>query len=174
MALARWRLYAAMEESLRLHADAQAAVQVSCYVVVPLVPRQSVARAALAWARRSRLPTASLERPVQAHRRAVREQLAHTDALRSELEAEGMATELLDGEQVLRLLWARFNPTKADHPHRPRPLGWRCSESSTRPRIATSPARRRCGCASSSRSRASTSEPRISTWSLIVTSSRRS
>ena len=43
---------------------------------------------------------------MQAHRRAVREQLAHTDALRSELEAEGMATELLDGEQVLRLLWA--------------------------------------------------------------------
>ena len=123
LALARWRLYAAMEESLRLHADAQAAVQVSCYVVVPLVPRQSVARAALAWAKRSRLPTASLERPVQAHRRAVREQLAHTDALRSELEAEGMATELLDGEQVLRLLWARLNPTKADHPHRPAPAG---------------------------------------------------
>ena len=123
LALARWRLYAAMEESLRLHADAQAAVQVSCYVVVPLVPRQSVARAALAWARRSRLPTASLERQVQAHRRAVREQLAHTDALRSELEAEGMATELLDGEQVLRLLWARLNPTKADHAHRPAPAG---------------------------------------------------
>jgi len=123
LALARWRLYAAMEESLRLHADAQAAVQVSCYVVAPLVPRQTVARAALAWARRSRLPTASLERPVQAHRRAVREQLAHTDALRSELEAEGMATELLDGEQVLRLLWARLNPTKADHAHRRAPAG---------------------------------------------------
>ena len=123
LALARWRLYAAMEESLRLHADAQAAVQVSCYVVVPLVPRQTVARAALAWAKRSRLPTASLERPVQAHRRAVREQLAHTDALRSELEAEGMATELLDGEQVLRLLWARLNPTKADHAHRRAPAG---------------------------------------------------
>ena len=87
LALARWRLYAAMEESLRLHADAQAAVQVSCYVVAPLVPRQTAARAVLAWAKRSRLPTASLERPMQAHRRAVREQLAHTDALRSELEA---------------------------------------------------------------------------------------
>ena len=123
LALARWRLYAAMEESLRMHADAQAAVQVSCYVVAPLVPRQSVARAALAWARRTRLPTASLERPVQSHRRAVREQLAHTDALRSELEAEGMATELLDGEQVLRLLWARLNPTKADHAHRTVPAG---------------------------------------------------
>jgi TraG P-loop domain len=118
LALARWRLYAGMEESLRLHADAQAAVKVSCYAVVPLVPRQSVARAALAWARRSRLPTASLERPVSAHRRAVREQLAHVDALRAELEAEGMATELLDGEQVARLLWARFNPTRADDARR--------------------------------------------------------
>ena len=71
-ALAQWRLYAAMEESLRLHADRQAAVQVSCYVVVPFLPRQTVARAALAWARRRRLPTAGLERPVRAHRRAVR------------------------------------------------------------------------------------------------------
>ena len=59
-----------------------------------------------------------LERPVSAHRRAVREQLAHVDALRAELEAEGMATELLDGEQVARLLWARFNPTRADDTRR--------------------------------------------------------
>jgi len=118
LALARWRLYAGMEESLRLHADAQAAVQVSCYVVVPLVPRQSVARTALAWARRTRLPSASLERPVAAHRHAVREQLAHVDALRAELEAEGMATELLDGEQATRLMWARFSPTRADDARR--------------------------------------------------------
>ncbi|MGA2014790.1 MAG: hypothetical protein ABSH51_30280, partial [Solirubrobacteraceae bacterium] len=116
--LAQWRLYAAMEESLRLHADEQAAVQVSCYVVVPYLPRQHVARAALAWARRSRLPSASLERPLAAHRRAVREHLAHVDALRGELEAEAMPTHLLDGEQVAGLLWARLNPTRADHTHR--------------------------------------------------------
>ena len=108
-----------MEESLRLHADAHAAVQVCCYVVVPLLPRQNVARAALAWARRGKLPTAPLERPVEAHRRAVREHLAHVDTLRGELEAEGMPTELLDGEQVVRLLWERFNPTKADTGRRP-------------------------------------------------------
>ena len=114
LALAQWRLYAAMEESLRLHADEQAATEVSAYVVVPFMPRQTVARAALAWVRRRRLPTAPLERPLQAHRRAVREHLAHVDTLRSELEAEGMPTDLLDGEQVVRLLWARFNPTKAD------------------------------------------------------------
>jgi len=114
LALARWRLYAAMEESLRLHADDQAATEISAYVVVPFLPRQSVARAALAWAQRRRRPTAPLERPLQAHRRAVREHLAHVDALRSELEAEGMPTGLLEGEEVVRLLWARFNPTKAD------------------------------------------------------------
>ena len=119
LALTQWRLYAAMEESLRLHADAHAAVQVCCYVVVPLLPRQNVARAALAWARRGKLPTAPLERPVEAHRRAVREHLAHVDTLRGELEAEGMPTELLDGEQVVRLLWERFNPTKADTGRRP-------------------------------------------------------
>jgi hypothetical protein len=87
-----------MEESLRLHADDQAATEVSAHVVVPFLPRQSVARAALAWAQRRRLPTAPLERPLQAHRRAVREHLAHVDALRSELEAEGMPTGMLDGE----------------------------------------------------------------------------
>ncbi|MGB0097555.1 MAG: hypothetical protein WBP81_34095 [Solirubrobacteraceae bacterium] len=48
----------------------------------------------------------------------MREHLAHIDGLRSELEAEGMPTELLDGDAVLGLLWAQFNPTKADHSHR--------------------------------------------------------
>ena len=119
LALAQWRLYAALEESLRMHADAHAAVQVRCHVVVPFLPRQNVARAALAWARRSKLPTVPLERPVEAHRRAVREHLAHVDSLRGELEAEGMPTELLDGEEVVRLLWERFNPGKADSGRRP-------------------------------------------------------
>jgi hypothetical protein len=119
LALSRWRLHAALEESLRLHADSQAAVEINHYVVVPFLPRQPVARAALAYWRRGKLPTAPLERTLTAHRRAVREHLGRVDALRSELEAEGMATELLDGEQVVRLLWACFNPTKADLGRRP-------------------------------------------------------
>ena len=115
-------------------------------MVVPFLPRQSVARAALAWAQRGRLPTAPLERPLQAHRRAVREQLAHVDALRSELEAEGMPTELLDGEEVVRLLWARFNPTKADKGRRrARARRSSCSASSTPPPTGTSRGRRRSG-----------------------------
>jgi len=123
LALSRWRLYAALEESLRLHADSQAAVEVNHYVVVPFLPRQHVARAALAYARRGKLPTAPLERTLTAHRRAVREHLGRVDALRSELEAEGMATELLDGEQVVHLLWSCFNPTKADRGRHPARAG---------------------------------------------------
>ena len=48
LSLSRWRLYASLEESLRLNADDYAAVEVSHYVVVPFLPRQHVARAALA------------------------------------------------------------------------------------------------------------------------------
>ena len=118
LALSRWRLHAALEESLRLHADSQAAVEVNHYLVVPFLPRQHVARAALAYWRRGKLPTAPLERTLTAHRRAVREHLGRVDALRAELEGEGMATELLDGEQVVQLLWACFNPTRADRGRR--------------------------------------------------------
>ena len=123
LALSRWRLYAALEESLRLHADGQAAVEVSHYLVVPFLPRQHVARAAMAYWRRGKLPSAPLERSLTAHRRGVREHLGRVDALRAELEAEGLATELLDGEQIVHLLWAHFNPTKADRGRRPAQTG---------------------------------------------------
>src|SRR5205807_6334493 len=123
LSLARWRRHPALEESLRLPADSQAAVEANHYLVVPFLPRQHVARAALAYWRRGKLPTAPLERTLTAHRRAVREQLGRVDALRAELEAEGMATELLDGEQVVHLLWASFNPTKADGARRRGRLG---------------------------------------------------
>ncbi len=115
VALSQWRLYAALEQSLRAHADRQAAMQVDHYVIVPFSPRDRDARATLAWARgRTALPGGRLTRALAAHRRAVREHLARVDVLRGELEAEGLGTELLDGEAVLRLLWGRSNPTKAN------------------------------------------------------------
>jgi TraG P-loop domain len=128
LARSQWRLYAALEESMLLHADEQGAVHVCAHVVVPWTPRQSTTAAALAWARQARpgargLRSAALERPLAAHRRAVREHLAHVDSLRAELEAEGMSTELLAGEQVFRLLQARFNPTQADLGRTPAPTG---------------------------------------------------
>lgn len=115
LARSRWRLYGAMEDSLRRHADHQAAVQTTAYVVVPYLPHQRAARAALSHLRsRKRLPSDSLKRDLQAHRRAVRESLAHADAMRQELDALSLPTHLLNGEEVVSLLWSRFNPTQAD------------------------------------------------------------
>ncbi|MEA2312707.1 MAG: hypothetical protein QOE28_2675 [Solirubrobacteraceae bacterium] len=111
----RWRLAAAMEESLRRHADEQAAVELRAHVVAPFIPRRAAARRALAGLRHaSRLSADPLQRGLDAHRRAARESQAHTDALRAELEALGLPVRQLDGEQVLALLWARFNPSSAD------------------------------------------------------------
>jgi hypothetical protein len=145
MALAQWRLYAAMEESLRLHADEQAATEVSAYVVVPFMPRQTVARAALAWVLRGRLPTVPLERPLQAHRRALREHLAHVDVLRSELEAEGCPPTCSTASR-----WSVCCGPASTRPRLTRAgvrsaRRSRCSANSTRRTIATSPARRRSG-----------------------------
>src|SRR4051812_30605174 len=115
----RRRLHAGLEESLRRHGDEQATVQVRAYVVVPLLGRTQRPRATLAWARGKRSPSGPLQRSLHAHGRAVREHLAHVDALRAELEADGMATRLLDGAEVMGLLWARFNPTQADRGREP-------------------------------------------------------
>jgi hypothetical protein len=120
LALARWRLYAAMDESLRLHADDQAAVRFDAYVIVPYVPKQRSTRSLLQELRfgRGKLPVAPLSRGLKLHRRAVRESLAQADAIRSELEALSFPTRLLNGEEVASLLWARFNPTAADRGRR--------------------------------------------------------
>jgi hypothetical protein len=116
LALSRWRMYAAMEESLRVHADHQAAVQFNAYVVVPYLPKGHLARTVMQELRprRRRLPASVLERRLADHRRAVREGLAHVETIRSELDALSMPTRLLNGEEVAALLWARFNPTSAD------------------------------------------------------------
>lgn len=121
LALSRWRLYAAMEESLRQHADHQAAMQMSAYVVIPYVPGRYSARALMQLVRPGggKLPVAALERDLKEHRRAVREGLAHVDSVRAELDALSLPTRLLDGEEVVELLWSRFNPTLADQGTRP-------------------------------------------------------
>jgi hypothetical protein len=120
VALSRWRLFAGMEESLRLHADDQAAVQFNAYVVVPYIPGRQSARDLLHELRRGRgkLAVAPLERELNAHRRAVRESLAHTDAIRAELDSLSLPTRMLNGDEVATLLWERFNPTSADHRRR--------------------------------------------------------
>jgi TraG P-loop domain len=119
--LSRWRLYGAMEESLRLHSDDFAAVQFNTYVVVPYLPRVRDARTMLRQVgpHRTRMPSGPLERQLQPHRRAIRESLAQVDSLRVELDGLSLESRLLNGEEVAQLLWSRFNPTYADSRRRP-------------------------------------------------------
>jgi hypothetical protein len=110
------RLHAALRESLARHADAQAAVDVAYYVVVPYLPDQ---RKRVEWrhllpGRRSRLAVAALQRSLESHRRVARESLHATDLIRGDLEALDLSTHMLSGPEVLDLLWRRFNPTTAD------------------------------------------------------------
>jgi type IV secretory system conjugative DNA transfer VirD4/TraG family protein len=110
------RLHAALGESLERHADAQAAVDIGYYVVVPYLPDQ---RPRLDWSqllpiRRRRLARAALERSLGSHRQVARESLHLTDQVRGDLEALDLSTHMLSGPEVLDLLWRRFNPTAAD------------------------------------------------------------
>lgn len=109
----RWRLYAGMEQSIQLHASEQAAVQFDAYVVVPYLPPRRNAQELLAQLRRADAG-APLERDLQAHRRVVRQSMSHVDAVRAELDAMDVPNRLLNGQEVVELLWARFNPTSAD------------------------------------------------------------
>ena len=126
-ALSRWRLYAAMEESLRLHADDQAAMRTTAYIIVSYQPKPTGPgdlRAELRRMVRSQgeLLKGPLERDLRSHRRLLRESIAHTDAIRIELDALSLPSRLLNGEQAATLLWARFNPTSADAGRQPRAL----------------------------------------------------
>jgi hypothetical protein len=116
LATSRWRLYAAMEESLRLHADEQAAVRTSFYVVCPFTPVQKRGYEMLRelLPRRGKLPTAPLSRTLKAHQRAARESFAFTETIRSELDALAIPSRIINGEEIVSLLWGRFNPTQAD------------------------------------------------------------
>jgi hypothetical protein len=115
LALARWRLYAALEDSLRRHADHQAAVRTRMFVVAPYLPPLRSMRERLGQLRSGgSLPRGPLQRELGAHRRAVRESLAHANAVGAELSALGLPNRLLNGEEVAELLWRRFNPTRAD------------------------------------------------------------
>ena len=177
LALSRWRLYAAMEESLRLHADDQAAVQFNAYVVVPYLPSQRVGARACSTScapARRKLPVAPLERELKAHRRAVRESLAHTDAIRGRARRAVAADPAAERRGGRALLWARFNPTYADSGRRAALRAPRCSASSTR-RSEREEARAAApSCARRSRARASTSARRGTTSRSTATSSRRS
>ncbi len=121
LALSRWRLYAGMEQTLRLHADEQAAVQTAYYVVCPHVPAPRTRRDLLRELRprHGRILSGPMTRNVRAHQRASRESLAYTEMVRSELDALSISSHLINGEEFVSLLWSRFNPTQADRAMRP-------------------------------------------------------
>ena len=137
MALSRWRLYAALEESLRLHADEQAAVagRAPTWSSRSCRARRRAGRAGLGCGAAGCARRAAGAQRCSAHRRAVRESLAHVDALRAELEARGLAdARCSTASEVLALLWARVQPDAGRRAAAgPPPARSRCSASSTPP-----------------------------------------
>ncbi|MGH2881318.1 MAG: hypothetical protein ACRDPA_01215, partial [Solirubrobacteraceae bacterium] len=100
LTLARWRLYAALDDSLRRHADHQAAVRTRMLVVTPYLPPLRSMRERLGQLRSNgSLPRGPLQRELGAHRRVVRESLAHANAIGAELSALGLPNRLLNGEE---------------------------------------------------------------------------
>ncbi|MGH2944677.1 MAG: VirB4 family type IV secretion system protein [Solirubrobacteraceae bacterium] len=117
------RLHAALCESLDRHSQAQAAVDIAYYVIVPHVPdrRVRIDWRELVRVRRPRLSAGALERSLESHRRLAQESLHVTDSIRGDLEALDLSTHMLSGPEVLDLLWRRFNPTAADRTPNRRP-----------------------------------------------------
>ena len=161
LALARWRLYAALEDSLRRHADHQAAVRTRMFVIAPYLPPLRSMRERLGQLRSGgSLPRGPLQRELGAHRRVVRESLAHANAVGAELSALGLPNRLLNGEEVAQLLWRRFNPTRADS-GRPRPV--QVSGELDAPVERSGPGARRCGSARRLRTQPRLSSARAAT-----------
>ena len=138
-----------MEESLRRHADEQAAVELRAYVVVPLpAAARPTAHAALAGLRRSRLggARADARRCRRTGGRCARARRTSTRCAPSSRRS-GCRCSQLDGEQVLRLLWARLNPTSADAAGAPAERGGRGARRArrrARPRAGARGPRWRC------------------------------
>jgi hypothetical protein len=107
------RLAAAHGESLRVHAEDQAAVELRYLVVVPWRPDLPLPSVGTLRVPRRRKTGPVLRRPLAAHLRLARESLGHADALRAELEGLDLTARLLDGPEVADLLWRPFAPHAA-------------------------------------------------------------
>jgi TraG P-loop domain len=103
------RLGLAQEQSIRTQSQALAALELRYFVVVPWLPVRE-GRSLLYSSPRNGPLTLS---PV-AYERAARESARHAEGIRTDLESVGLTTQVLDGIDVARLLWARFAPAHAD------------------------------------------------------------
>jgi hypothetical protein len=99
VARAMRRLGVAVEHSLRTHCDAVAAMSLRHLIVVPFRP------SGLPRVRRGELCFTG-----NAHERALRDSARHAEGIRRDLEAMRLSVRVLDGAEVLDLLWSRFDP----------------------------------------------------------------
>jgi hypothetical protein len=100
------------EESLAVHAEDQAALEVRFVLVVPYLPDvASREPGRLRRPRRRRGPV--LERDLGEHLHLVRESLQHTDQLRSALTGVDMKVRAMSGPEIADLLWGRLSPQMA-------------------------------------------------------------
>ena len=78
----------------------------------PPVDKRSEPLASLPFG--GRFGDGDMARDLPSHRRLMRQSLAHTEALRAEIEATGLPARILNGEEVVRNLWSDLNPSSAD------------------------------------------------------------
>ena len=100
------RLGIAQEQSLRLHAQTVAPLELRYLVVCPWQPQRGV----FAFGSKSRR---ALRVKADAHERARRDSLRHCEGVRADLEAMGLGGRVLGGAEVLDLLHRRFDPDAA-------------------------------------------------------------
>jgi TraG P-loop domain len=102
LGIAMRRLGVTVEHSLHTHSEAVAAMSLRYLIVVPWHP--------------GGLPHAGRDGMVlkaRTHERAIRDSLRHTDGIRRDLDAMRLTTRLLDGREIIDLLWSRFDPVAA-------------------------------------------------------------
>lgn len=123
-AVAMRELAGAYQQTLKTQAIDNTAVRLRVYLIAPH-QITSLASAGVDWAAmrpgaHKPKTQAGIARSLDEHRRARRESEVHTDNLRAELEALGLATVGLNGLEVAELIYRRLNPSTADHAMVPR------------------------------------------------------
>lgn len=112
----RWLLFSAMAQSISERSDSEGAVEMRAYVVLPYLPLNEGDKSSV----RDLIPfvgsgsTDTTDRELSGHLRGANESRAHADTIRSDIEALGIPTRRMNGEEVAQYLWTKFNPTQAD------------------------------------------------------------
>jgi type IV secretory system conjugative DNA transfer VirD4/TraG family protein len=103
------RLGLAQEQSIRTQSQTLAALDLRYFVVLPWQPAREGVGLRRAWRRQGPLTLSPSE-----YERAARESARHAEGVRGDLESIGLAARALDGDEIAKLIWARFAPSQAD------------------------------------------------------------